>query len=559
MDGLANGSKVAIIGGGIAGTATATALLQMARSRGRTVDVRIYAGSANGTAPRAPVLLRPSCRSALASLGCRVSPNWRPTEVQAVQVISRSRSQLLNLPAGALSVIDDWPLGASGQQLLSLAIASAAEVQGAAFVPLQVDRVDRQPAVATRPARAIRPGALILRAQGSSEPYDAAIFAAGSSTSLGGNRFFEGFRACLAIQAAHARLRYPRPQRGIPQLARLILCPSQALDAVWLIPCAHSIYALAFGREARPADLCECLMSAARDGHLAPGFQISHASVSALACGFGRQLVSRGQLAVGSAAFGHPFQVGLTETLAHAAQVANALLETRSEVRPLRRAYLGGDFAAAAAGASALTRATAWLRRAGRRGAEAFLEALSPDGERLGREAVLGVPGITSRALLASARRNALWEAAASLFRVPPPESEAASVEPNLYYVVDDDAETRSALLEFFQARGAKVVAFEDELTLFSAVARHPPTAVLLDVVLSWVDGLRLCRGLKQHPLTRASPVFVISGLASPGTRERALAAGAEAFIPKPVDPPSLWELLKGENLAHTSLELSSA
>jgi CheY-like chemotaxis protein len=119
-------------------------------------------------------------------------------------------------------------------------------------------------------------------------------------------------------------------------------------------------------------------------------------------------------------------------------------------------------------------------------------------------------------------------------------------LEPDLYYVVDDDPDAREALTALLESTGAKVVSFADELALFCAVARRPPTAILLDVVLHWVDGLRLAEGLKQHPLTRNTRVVVMSGLNRPHVRQRALDAGAEAFLPKPVDPERLLRLLTG-------------
>ena len=119
-------------------------------------------------------------------------------------------------------------------------------------------------------------------------------------------------------------------------------------------------------------------------------------------------------------------------------------------------------------------------------------------------------------------------------------------LEPDLYYVVDDDAESRELLTDYLESQGAEVVAFADELALFCAVARRPPTAVLLDVVLNWVDGLRLAEGLKTHPLTRDTQVIVMSGLSRPHVRERALKSGALAFLPKPFDPELLWKVLGG-------------
>jgi len=75
--------------------------------------------------------------------------------------------------------------------------------------------------------------------------------------------------------------------------------------------------------------------------------------------------------------------------------------------------------------------------------------------------------------------------------------------------------------------------------------------------VLHWVDGLRLCEGLKQHPLTRNTRVVVMSGLNRPHVRQRALNAGAEAFLPKPVEPERLLRQLMGHGLpARTSQQV---
>src|SRR5262249_56594994 len=101
--------------------------------------------------------------------------------------------------------------------------------------------------------------------------------------------------------------------------------------------------------------------------------------------------------------------------------------------------------------------------------------------------------------------------------------------DPGLIYVVDDDADARESLREQLSLGGAEVVTFADELELLAAVAHRPPAAVLLDVVLERVDGIRLCRRLAEHPSTRRTPVYVMSGLGGPPLRRPARPAGATA------------------------------
>jgi CheY-like chemotaxis protein len=164
---------------------------------------------------------------------------------------------------------------------------------------------------------------------------------------------------------------------------------------------------------------------------------------------------------------------------------------------------------------------------------------------------VLGLAAPTPLALLASARWAGLREVVGSWLRttVEPVPMAMPTLEPDLYYVVDDDPDAREAITQLLESTGATVVSFADELALFCAVARRPPTAIVLDVVLHWVDGLRLCEGLKQHPLTRNTRVVVMSGLNRPHVRQRALDAGAEAFLPKPVEPERLLRQLMGHGL----------
>ena len=111
--------------------------------------------------------------------------------------------------------------------------------------------------------------------------------------------------------------------------------------------------------------------------------------------------------------------------------------------------------------------------------------------------------------------------------------------------MVDDDPDAREGLREQLSLGGAEVVTFPGELELLAAVAHRPPAAVLLDVVLERVDGIRLCRKLAQHPSTRGTPVYVMSGLGGPQLRRQALEAGAAEFLVKPLDRAMLARVLE--------------
>jgi CheY-like chemotaxis protein len=541
---------VAIIGGGIAGAGLAASLLFNGRARGLSLDVRVYTQGDPDSVPP-PVVLTPECRSRLAALGCRVPLEWRSHELRGVEILAQGRRELLPAPPGGLWVVDGGPQGQGGLAMVREAMIAAATAQGARFVDRRVDRVERQPPAPDAPEAVRNSGPLVVRAQGSGDRFHAAALATGAGGSLG-DAFFPGFRPAPTIAAVQARLRHGSSRLTLSPLARLWISPIPSVDGLFLLPGAQSVYALAFGPAVTPADLCQVLMMAARDGLVEEGFELSALETTRLPFGPGRCLVAPGQVVVGPAALGHPLQVGLSETLATCSRAAVGLLDGGLDASALERRYVREGLSELMEDAAAGARSITWLRRAGRRAPEAFLAARQrgPVGG-VYSGGVLGLTAPTPLALLASARWAGLREMVGSWLRttVEPVPMAMPALEPDLYYVVDDDPDAREAITQLLESTGATVVSFADELALFCAVARRPPTAIVLDVVLHWVDGLRLCEGLKQHPLTRNTRVVVMSGLNRPHVRQRAIDAGAEAFLPKPVEPERLLRQLMGHGL----------
>jgi CheY-like chemotaxis protein len=84
-------------------------------------------------------------------------------------------------------------------------------------------------------------------------------------------------------------------------------------------------------------------------------------------------------------------------------------------------------------------------------------------------------------------------------------------------------------------------VVLDGRKALDEATSLHPDM-MIVDVILPGVSGLKICQAIKADPRTSAIPVLVFSVL---DVRERALAAGADAFLLKPLEQPRLIELVK--------------
>lgn len=102
--------------------------------------------------------------------------------------------------------------------------------------------------------------------------------------------------------------------------------------------------------------------------------------------------------------------------------------------------------------------------------------------------------------------------------------------------VVDDDREVRDWLRDSLAARGYDVVVAANGLRLVSTLHVDRPDLILLDVMMSWIDGFELCRAIKQNPEFRDIPVVFMSGKTAAADIERGLSCGAIDYFPKPLD-----------------------
>ena len=67
--------------------------------------------------------------------------------------------------------------------------------------------------------------------------------------------------------------------------------------------------------------------------------------------------------------------------------------------------------------------------------------------------------------------------------------------------------------------------------------AKVSPDLILLDIQLPGMDGYAVARALKSDTRLKSIPIVAVTSYAMVGDREKALAAGAEGYIEKPINP----------------------
>ena len=109
-------------------------------------------------------------------------------------------------------------------------------------------------------------------------------------------------------------------------------------------------------------------------------------------------------------------------------------------------------------------------------------------------------------------------------------------------YVVDDDASVRKAMRRVFETRGCQVFAYSSAKEFLQEGRADVIGCLILDVRMPGLSGLELQEKLVSHHIDL--PIVFITGHGDIPMSVRAIKAGAVDFLPKPIDPDQLFEVV---------------
>ncbi|HEX7020118.1 MAG TPA: response regulator [Gemmatimonadaceae bacterium] len=107
--------------------------------------------------------------------------------------------------------------------------------------------------------------------------------------------------------------------------------------------------------------------------------------------------------------------------------------------------------------------------------------------------------------------------------------------------LVEDDRAGREMFALGLEERGFRVEQAHNGLQALDKVLQLAPDIIVTDLAIPGIDGLQLCKRVKDHPQTRHIPIIGITGYASFAAEpDRATRAGCDAVYLKPCLPETL-------------------
>jgi DNA-binding response OmpR family regulator len=111
--------------------------------------------------------------------------------------------------------------------------------------------------------------------------------------------------------------------------------------------------------------------------------------------------------------------------------------------------------------------------------------------------------------------------------------------------IVDDDPDIRQGMHIRLKANGYGTFFAADALSSVAMARKEEPDLIVLDLGLPAGDGFLVIERLKRNPILALIPIIVVSARDARANRERAIKAGATAYLQKPVDNAELLAVIR--------------
>lgn len=225
-----------------------------------------------------------------------------------------------------------------------------------------------------------------------------------------------------------------------------------------------------------------------------------------------------------------------------------ALITARAPEHELRRA-------ARAAGMRTLVEDAIAKAAQGLTTLEAILQVVSPDDPAPEAGAVEGVPASDFVALPHDEKE----QVSGAVSRVVNQAVEVKTGEKDRVLIVDDSRTISSVVKYFLELEGYEVFIADDGLLGLTMARRERPNVIVADLNMPGMDGISMVKALRSDPLTRDVAILMLTAEDNLDSETRALSAGADDYVLKPVEPRRLAARVKALLVRSKGRQLTGA
>jgi two-component system, cell cycle response regulator DivK len=112
--------------------------------------------------------------------------------------------------------------------------------------------------------------------------------------------------------------------------------------------------------------------------------------------------------------------------------------------------------------------------------------------------------------------------------------------------LIEDNEQNRYLVTFLLEKQGYEVVAAPDGLAGIELASKELPALILLDIQLPRMDGYAVARALRENSSLARMPIVAVTSYAMLGDREKALAAGCDGYLEKPINPDTFVSQVEG-------------
>lgn len=116
---------------------------------------------------------------------------------------------------------------------------------------------------------------------------------------------------------------------------------------------------------------------------------------------------------------------------------------------------------------------------------------------------------------------------------------------PKKILIVDDNQDSRELAVKVLKNRGYQMIEASDGEEALEKALAEKPDLILMDISIPKINGYEVTRRLKSQADFKATPIIALTAHAMKGDKEKALEAGCDGYISKPINVHELPDQIK--------------